>query len=316
MSRFWIVSILTLACANPGTQQNFTSPPPTQPYIVVLGTAQDGGYPQAGCNRPHCEPGWIDRSRQRFATSLAVVDPESGERWLFEATPDFRDQLRLLDEIAPSASSPGLSGIFLTHAHIGHYAGLVHLGREVLGTRGIPLYAMPRMESFLRNNGPWEQLVSLENVEIVSLKDGREVRLNRRLSVTPFLVPHRDEYSETVGYRVDGPNRSAVFIPDIDKWERWDLKVEELIAQVDVAWLDGTFFQEGELPGRSMAEIPHPFIAESMTRFQSLPDEEKAKIQFIHLNHSNPALQEGSHARESVARQGYSVARQKDRFGL
>jgi len=222
----------------------------------------------------------------------------------------------MLDEAHPVDWSPGLNGIFLTHAHIGHYAGLIHLGREVMGTRDIEVGAMPRMVEFLRNNGPWDQLVRLGNIDLVPLEDGKTLALNERLSITPLLVPHRDEYTETVGYRISGPNRSVLYIPDIDKWERWKVKIESMIAGVDVALLDGTFHSGGELPGRNMAEVPHPFIVESMRRFELLSTTEKAKVHFIHLNHTNPALQPESEARRDVERAGYHIAEQGQRIPL
>ena len=280
---------------------------PTSPYVIVLGTAQDGGYPQAGT-----KPGeaWTP-SLRRYATSLAIVDPESGSRWLIEATPDFRDQLHELDRVAPVDAVPGLAGIFLTHAHVGHYAGLIHLGREVIGARGVPVYAMPRMRAFLSGNGPWDQLVRLENIELRALGDGVPVRLNERITVTPFVVPHRDEYSETVGYRITGLERTILFVPDIDKWERWaeqGTRIEQVIAECDVAYVDGTFFRDGEIPGRSMAEIPHPFISETMRRFESLAPTEREKVRFIHLNRTNRAAFRGSEERRAVEDRGFKIA--------
>lgn len=286
------------------------------PYLLVLGIAQDGGYPQAGTKD---DPAWENASRRRLATSLALVDPATGRRFLFEATPDFREQLRRLDLAAAAPGVPGLDGIFLTHAHVGHYLGLAQLGREVIGARGVPLWAMPRMESFLRGNGPWSQLVELGNVELRPLRAGVAVELGGGLAVTPFLVPHRDEYSETVGFRIAGPNRSALLLPDIDKWERLDAagtRIEDLIASVDVAYLDGTFFTDGEIPGRAMAEIPHPFVSESLARFAALPPAERAKIRFIHLNRTNPALDPDSPAAESVRAAGCRVAAEGERVDL
>jgi pyrroloquinoline quinone biosynthesis protein B len=288
----------------------------SKPYILVLGTAQDGGYPQAGCRKDCCRLAWDDPQRRRYVSCIAIVDPVSGERWIVDATPDFRYQLRLLDGAAPVEDSPGISGILLTHGHIGHYAGLVHLGREVMGTRSIPVYAMPRMREFLENNGPWDQLIGLNNISLKSLEDGVTVRLNDRLSVTPFLVPHRDEYTETVGYRIDGPDRSAVYISDIDKWDRWDESIVEVLSRVSAAYLDGTFYAEGEIPGRNMADIPHPFIEESMRLFRSLPPEEKAKVHFIHFNHTNPVLDPDGDARRRVEEAGYHITEQLETFDL
>ena len=287
-----------------------------EPYVLVLGIAQDGGLPQAGCNQPHCERAWNDISMRRSVASLAIVDPLTRERWMIDATPDFALQLRRLDQAAPRHPNGVLQGIFLTHAHIGHYTGLMHLGREVMGARGVPVYAMPRMAGFLRTSGPWEQLVTLGNIEIRPLAQATAVPLNPRISITPLLVPHRDEYSETAGFIVRGPSGSLLYIPDIDKWERWETAIESLIRNVDIALLDGTFYAEGELPGRSMAEIPHPFIVETLARTAPLNASERAKVRFIHLNHTNPALDPKSEARREIERAGAGVAGEGERLGL
>ena len=297
-----IALLLLAGCASSPAVQ----PLPAGPYVVVLGIAQDGGYPQAGCNKPHCEPGWADPDARRQVASLAIVDPVSNERWIIDATPDFPLQLRSLDELT---ASDEISGIFLTHAHIGHYTGLMHLGREVMGTENVPVYAMPRMRAFLETNGPWSQLVELNNIDLIPLTANGVVRLNERISVIPIPVPHRDEFSETVGYLIEGPSRSVFYLPDIDKWERWETPVEAIIERVDVAYLDATFFDGDEL-GRDMSEIPHPFIVESIERFSPLPADQRSKVRFIHLNHSNPALQPGSEPRERIAATGMRVAAQ------
>ena len=287
------------------------------PYVVVLGIAQDGGYPHAGCNRSCCQDAFANPARGRHVASLAIVDPESGERWIIDCTPDFRFQLKNLGRLQPARKGrPPLDGILLTHAHIGHYSGLVHLGREVMGTRNVPVFAMPRMAEFLRSQGPWSQLVSLGNIQLRPLKAEKPIALNERITVTPILVPHRDEFSETVGFQVQGPRRQVLFIPDIDKWERWDRQIEKMVVQSDRAYLDGTFFTTDELPGRDISEIPHPFIIESIRRFAVLPDGQREKIRFIHLNHTNPALQRGSAARKQVNRAGMAGARQGEKFPL
>lgn len=281
-----------------------------EPYVVVLGIAQDAGLPQAGCHKPCCERVANQPQLWRHAACLAVVDPQTGQRWLLEATPDFTTQLRALDQLQPSKSTPGLAGIFLTHGHMGHYTGLMFLGREVMGSKQVPVYAMRRMHDFLSKNGPWEQLVSLGNISLVPLLEDKEVVLSPKLRLEAFLVPHRDEYTETVGYIISGPNRRVAFIPDTDKWDRWNRPIEALIKQVDVAYLDGTFYSNGELPGRDMSEIPHPFIAESLARFASLPKSERSKVRFIHFNHTNPVLDVHSQASREVHAAGFTIAKE------
>ena len=287
-----------------------------EPFVLVLGTAQDGGYPQAGCRKPCCQRAWNEPAERRFVVSLAIVDPRSKERWLVECTPDFKQQLRLLDEAFPVENATGLNGIFLTHAHVGHYAGLVNLGREVLGTKNVPTYAMPRMAEFLRTNGPWSQLVQLKNIELRPLETDVAVVLNDRLKITPITVPHRDEFSETVAFRIDGPNHRILFLPDIDKWDRWERKIEEELAHVDVAYLDATFFAADELPGRNMREIPHPFVVETIARFAASDKATRAKVRLIHFNHSNPLLNPASNATRQTRDVGIGIANQLERVEL
>ena len=274
--------------------------------IHVLGVAQDAGYPQAGCYEAHCMPGWEDRDERITATAIAVVDDAGKSKLLFDATPHISDQLYRLHRAAPDGEYT-LDGVFLTHAHIGHYTGLMFFGHEVMGAQGVPVFAMPRMREFLSSNGPWDQLVRYGNIALQPLRDGSPVAFDS-VTVTPFRVPHRDEYSETVGYRIEGPNKTAVFIPDIDKWQDWDTDIRDVVRGVDYALLDGSFYADGELPGRDMSAIKHPFISESMVLFDTLTPEEKSRVIFIHMNHTNPALVTNSEAKKAIEENGFRVA--------
>ena len=276
------------------------------PYIVVLGVAQDAGYPQAGCNKDCCKDAWEDPAKRKNVSCLALVDPISKEQWIFDATPDVKFQLQLLEK--KSGINP-LSGVFITHAHMGHYTGLMHFGREVMGCNNLPVYCMERMQNFIKTNAPWDQLVKIENIKLKLLRNDSAIELNQRISVTPFLVPHRDEYSETVGYKIKANNKSLIFIPDIDKWEQWETDITELIKKVDYAFLDATFYKNGELK-RDMSEILHPFVEKSMELFSELSEKDKAKVHFIHCNHTNPLLQEGSNAQKEVIKKGFNFAKE------
>lgn len=317
-----LISTIALGSATAGGQPFGKNANADSVELVVLGIAQDAGYPQAGCQKQCCKPAWHDFRLRRHVTCLGLIDHQSGQRWLIECTPDFPDQLRLLDEICAhgdrkrSPDEPLLDGIFLTHAHIGHYAGLVHLGREVMGAKNVSTYAMPRMDRFLRQNGPWSQLVNLKNIALRPMQANRTVQLNKRLTITPFQVPHRDEFSETVGFKIVGPKKTVVFLPDIDKWSKWDHSIEALVKQADLAYLDGTFFANGEIPGRDMALIPHPFVAESIKQFSALDETERKKVRFIHFNHTNPVLQRQSDAQRQIELAGMAVAVQGERVEL
>ena len=275
------------------------------PFITVLGIAQDAGHPQAGCERSCCSAAWRRSNRSHRVASAAIVDPDTGQTWMLDATPDFPEQMHSLGTKG-ATSAP--DGILLTHAHMGHYAGLLHLGREAMGATEVPVYAMPRMHALLTDHAPWSQLVALENISLHLLAAEHPVKLNDRISVTPLLVPHRDEFSETVAFVIQGPHRSVLYLPDIDKWSRWDRPIEDVLAEVDAALLDGTFFAGNEIPGRDMQEIPHPFIVESLDRFGALPLEQRQKVLFFHLNHTNPVLDRRSPEHRAVRRSGMGVA--------
>ncbi len=276
--------------------------------LVVLGTVQDAGSPQIGCEKECCRGLFELPDPGRKVVSLGLIDHKEDKRYLLEATPDIATQLHALNRAAKVPSGLAPDGIFLTHAHIGHYSGLMYLGKEAMNTSHVPVYVMSRMEQFLENNGPWDQLIRQDNIALFPIKEDSVVILSPDLSVISFRVPHRDEYSETVGFEIRGPHKKILFIPDIDKWERWDRQIEDKIAEVDYAYLDATFYSWDELNTRNIEEIPHPFVLESIMRFKELPASEKQKIRFIHFNHTNPLLSPDSDGYKKVISEGYGVA--------
>jgi pyrroloquinoline quinone biosynthesis protein B len=285
------------------------SPLPS-PAFIVLGMAQDAGLPQAGCRRRCCARARRDPKLRRRAACAAIA--AGGKRWLIDATPDFREQLDALDRVAPGS----LEGLFLTHGHMGHYAGLLQLGREAMNARGLEVHAMKRMEALIRGHAPWEQLTRNHNIEVRPLRGDRAVRLQPGLSLTPLPVPHRAEYTETVAFRVAGPNRRVLWLPDIDRWDLWETRLEDAIAQVDAAWLDATFFSLEELPFRPASEVPHPPLSETLERLSALPARERSKVRFVHLNHTNPAHDPKSREGKLVKARGFRVATEGEVFAL
>ncbi len=274
---------------------------PPGPEAIVLGIAQDGGVPHAGCRQELCVSARRDpRLRQRVA-SLGLVDPASGKRFLIDATPDFADQMDQLGGLP--------DGILLTHAHIGHYLGLAQLGREVLNARKVPVYATRRMAQFLRSNRPWSRLAEEGNIEIREIAPGEELALAPGLFATAIHVPHRDEDSDTVAYLVRGPARKILWLPDIDKWEKWDHRLIDFLADPSLtAFVDGTFFSADEIPGRSISDIPHPLVPETIALVESAPTA-RGRVIFVHLNHTNRLLWDADAVR-AIATKGFSIARQ------
>ena len=279
-------------------------------FIYVLGVAQDGGYPQAGCSKRCCAKAINKHELGRMVTSLAIVDNVENKCWIIDMSPDFPKQLHMINDITNSKNPVNIAGIFLTHAHIGHYSGLIHLGHEVMGAKNIQVYTMPRMKNFLEKNGPWNQLVTKNNIQINSIFDGNVINIKDQVSVMPFIVPHRDEFTETVGFKIQGPSNSILFIPDIDKWNLWNKNIISEVNSNDYLLLDGTFFDGNELPGRDMSEIPHPFVSESINLFKDLPTKEKNKIHFIHFNHTNPLIWSTTNESNLLIKEGFNIAKQ------
>ncbi len=286
------------------------------PSLIILGTLQDGGSPHIGCSRSCCKDLFLHPDPKRKVVSLGLVDPINRMNYIFEATPDLPSQMKALKTAADYKIKETPEGIFLTHAHIGHYAGLMYLGREAMSANIIPVYVLPKMKSFLESNGPWSQLVNLKNIRLEPIENKKEISLTSQINITPFLVPHRDEYSETAGYLIEGPNKKVLFIPDINKWEVWDQNIIEEIKKVDYAFIDATFYDGNELNIRKMSEIPHPFVIESMEKFKNLPANEKAKVYFIHFNHTNPIINLKSEQAKTVIKNGFHIAQIGQVFGL
>jgi pyrroloquinoline quinone biosynthesis protein B len=245
--------------------------------IVVLGIAQDAGIPHLGCQQPLCQSIRAGKRRPERVASLGLVNAALNRAYLFDATPDLPSQVHSLT----GGRAP--DGVFLTHGHIGHYTGLMYFGRESTDARRVPVYGTERMHAFLRESGPWSLLVSRNNIDPHVVRPDEVTALDGGIRVTAFAVPHRDEFTDTVGYLIEGPRRKALFIPDIDQWQRWDRAIRDVVSGVDLAFLDGTFASAGEIPGRSVADIPHPLMPATRDLLKGV----RAEVWFIHLNHTN-----------------------------
>lgn len=282
-------------------------------YAISLGIVQDGGFPHLGCSQNCCTKAWEDQSIRKNIVSLALVDSLNKKWYLFEATPDLKTQLNYFQTLTSGSYNYLPDGIFITHAHIGHYTGLMQLGKEVMNSSNVKVYVLPKMKEFLETNGPWSQLVKLKNISLFQLEPEKTINLSDSIAIQTFTVPHRDEYSETAGFKASFGKRSFLFIPDIDKWEKWNKSITEYVKGVDHAFIDATFYSEKELKNRNIKEIPHPLVIETMELFRSMDGNIKSKIIFTHFNHTNPLLIDNE-LRLKVESQGYRVAQQGFRY--
>ena len=92
--------------------------------LKILGVVQDGGMPHLGNNKTCCE----NIKKDKYVTSLMLMNNENNESFLFDASPDINKQLNFMGD----RIKKDLKGIFLTHAHIGHYTGLMYFGLSLI----------------------------------------------------------------------------------------------------------------------------------------------------------------------------------------
>jgi pyrroloquinoline quinone biosynthesis protein B len=275
-------------------------------YIYILGNTQDAGLPHIGCQHKFCQDNF-DIHEEYFVTSIAVVNSDLRKYILFEATPDITYQLNYLkNNVFQEFLLP--ESLYITHAHMGHYTGLMYFGREALGAKDLMVRVLPRMSNFLQNNGPWSQLVDINNIKIKEINFGLSTNELSNIKVTPVKVPHRDEYSETAGYIIEGKNKKALFIPDIDKWEKWDRDLSQLAKEFDFLLIDATFYDSKEI-NRDISEIPHPLVTETIDLLSGLNIENRSKVYFIHMNHTNMMLDPDSELSKLVTSKGFNIAR-------
>ena len=283
------------------------------PFIYVLGNVQDAGLPHIGCESKICIDAFNEK-KQYYVTSLALIDKENRKYSLFDVSPNITEQLLMISrDIFDQFILP--TNIFITHAHIGHYTGLMYFGREALGSQGIKVNALPRMYDFISNNGPWSQLVKLGNIALNMINFRDNIEINLGLSVVPIQVPHRDEFSETAAFLIKGPSKTALYLPDIDKWSKWSISLIEILKNVDYAFIDATFYTNTEI-NRDIDEIPHPLVVETMDLLSELPDFQRDKVYFIHMNHTNQMLDPNSDITRIVLNKGFNIARLGQKFHL
>ncbi len=285
--------------------------------VYVLGTAQDGGLPHLGCEKTCCATA---RSTGRIESPacLGIHDRETNRLLLIEASPAIELQISMFHRLtggrAPSRTP--IDALMITHAHIGHYTGLIQLGREVASTQNLSTYVTPRMAKFLRANGPWSQMVEEGELRLLEVSpSGEPFTPIEGLNVEAISVPHREEFSDTVGFRIHGPQRTVLFCPDVDRWAAHEGLLEKILEGVDFAFIDGTFYDGRELPGRDIAEVPHPPIIDSMERLKEKAQAQPGRIRFIHMNHNNPVFHDPQVIMEITDR-GFGIAKTGDRISI
>ena len=276
--------------------------------ILLLGAAQDAGRPQSGCSCENCASAREDHQKVEYPSSIAIIHHGVKYFWIVDATPAFPAQLKMINAMTKGYK---FCGLFLTHAHIGHYTGLMFLGKEVMNTHEMPVFVSAAMERFLSENAPWSQLVKQRNIVPHMIEEGQPVQLAPKTSVTGYFVPHRDEFADTFAFAIRGANRSLFYCPDIDKWDLWKHDLRTFLADIDIALLDGTFYSDDELPADRISKVPHPTVKSSCEILKDMSE----KIFFIHMNHTNPLYRDGKERAELLSL-GFGIGKNGQRWKL
>lgn len=279
--------------------------------LVILGTSQDGGVPQAGCGCSNCSMAIEDPSLRLHPVSCAIRGSD-GSIHIIEATRSLAEQLSIAASVLGEGRTVLPETVCLTHSHLGHIDGLGQFGNEAMGLENVPLFASESVQSSLRDR------YVLSPFRAIGFTPGHPFYPSEGCGFTYTMVPvpHRDEVSDTHAVLIRGPMSSLLFLPDHDGWSGTldsagapDLRNWLGSLGVEFALLDGTFWDSKELPGRDMSQIPHPPIEETLERLGDRVDGDP-EIMFFHLNHTNPVLGRGSVEREKVISMGWSIAEQ------
>ena len=276
--------------------------------ITVLGIAQDGGRPQPGCQRPCCQD--LSAADYRSPVSLGIKT-ENGTTILIEATRDLGRQLITFGESS-------IDHLFLTHAHLGHVDGLGLFGRETMSARGIPLHSSPSMQNLIKSTPAWALLLEQG---VFDLTEIGHVEIDD-VVIESIAIPHRAELSDMHAFVIRGKEHSVLFLPDHDSWDQTlsghnASSIREWLDNLDIthALLDGTFWSGDELQGRDMSVVPHPTIQDSLARLGQKQTGDP-EIFFTHLNHTNPAHQQGSAEYQNIVQLGWRVSVEGEMFIL
>jgi len=290
----------------------------TNTRAIVLGTAQDGGFPQPGCKLPCCQRARSGTGLARTPVALGIVGSD-GSSHIIEVGRHIGEQFEIWDK-ACGFEWP-LNSAILTHAHLGHTDGLRLLGREAIGGQGVILHCSKSMLSLIHENPTWRIMVE-QGVLVPKQWESMtpfEPTPGCGFTITPIPVIHRAELSDNHAILVSGKESNLLFMPDQDSWGETleGASIREWLTSLDInyALIDGTFWDSDELSGRDMSEIPHPTVCESLELLGEWvvgdPD-----IAFFHLNHTNPLNNVDSEESRIVGRMGWRVSEPGEVYDL
>ena len=285
--------------------------------VTILGTAQDGGIPQAGCSCQRCLDAHRDLKLRKYPVSLGILGVD-GTKHIIEITKNLSEQLVIWTPDKNELFIP--ETVSITHLHLGHIEGIGQLGKPVMGLREVDVYLSPNNKDIFDNRS-----------DIVLMEDEGNIRTHSKNFYHPFEpkdgcgfslqfipIPHRSELGDNAAIIIKAEEKSILFMPDQDSWgDTLDYHSKDNIRDflkmfdIDEALIDGTFWSMDELPGRDISKIPHPTIKDSI-KLLGRKKEEDPEISFLHLNHSNPVNDLGSKQRKIVEKNGWRISEMGD----
>ena len=294
--------------------------------IIVLGSGAGGGFPQWNCNCPNCaglRAGTIKAS-PRTQSSLAVSD--GGSDWLLvNASPDLRAQLETCPPLQPARSvrDTAIAAVLIVDAQIDHSTGLLTLREH---TKRLVVYCTPSVHSDLTTGYPlltlldhycgvdWRPIDAIGGVPIdVPELPGIELHPLPLPSEAPPYSPrrHRPAEDDTIGlvFIDKASGRRCLYAPGIGEWTD---PIAREAERADCVLIDGTLWNDEELAdrgaaektGREMGHLAQSGAGGMLARLAPLPGR---KI-LIHINNTNPILDENSPERARLAEVGIEVA--------
>ncbi len=290
--------------------------------ITILGAAAGGGFPQWNCNCANCSgvrAGTL-RARPRTQSSIFIRPDHSADGVLFNASPDILEQIRASATMQPGRSlrDTAIAGVVLMDGQIDHATGLFML-RE----RGSPLPIWctdPVYEDLSEGNpvlrvlghfcGVQRQRITLDGrpFEVPGVPGLQFRALPLQSKAAPYS-PHREQPvpGDNIGISVidSGSGRSLFYAPGLGAIEP---AVFDAMAQADCVMVDGTFWTDDEMvalgisskTARSIGHLPQSGPGGMIEWLAKLPEQTRRLL--IHINNTNPILDEDSAERAELAR--------------
>ena len=294
--------------------------------IHVLGAAAGGGFPQWNCNCPNCDglrKGNI-RAKARTQSSIAVSGDE--ESWvLFNASPDVLQQIRSFPALQPARAlrDTAIAAIVLIDAQIDHTTGLYMLREH---RKPWPVWCTPGVREDLSVGNPiFGVLQHYAGIDWRVLPLGDRFSIHgapglafEALSLTsnaPPYSPHRDkpQPGDNIGVTlIDAASGKRVFYaPGLGEMEP---AVWAAMQQADCVLVDGTLWTDDEMirlgasskTSRAMGHLPQSGAGGMLEWLEKLPHTTRKVL--IHINNTNPILDEDSPQRAELSARGIEVA--------